>query len=97
MSGNSWEVDSYKKGKWRISVRQNPENDRVDEGDFPDGHFSAQKVPNTNNEMRFNVFMDNFLVAEVQGIDEETRTIIPMKELSEKEEEELYRFLDENL
>jgi hypothetical protein len=33
---NSWEVDSYQEGKWRISVRHNLENDRMDEGDFPE-------------------------------------------------------------
>ncbi|MEW9668251.1 hypothetical protein [Ammoniphilus sp. 3BR4] len=41
MSGNSWEVESYQQGKWRISVRSNPENDRLDEGDFPEGHSAS--------------------------------------------------------
>lgn len=36
MSDKSWRVDSYQEGAYKISVRKNLENDRVDEGDLPD-------------------------------------------------------------
>ncbi|MCH6264514.1 MULTISPECIES: hypothetical protein [Neobacillus] len=36
MSDKSWRVDSYQEGEYKISVRKNLENDRVDEGDLPD-------------------------------------------------------------
>lgn len=36
MSDKSWRVNSYKEGKFTVSVRRNLENDRVDEGDFPE-------------------------------------------------------------
>lgn len=36
MSDQSWRVKSYKEGKYTVSVRKNLENDRVDEGDFPE-------------------------------------------------------------
>ncbi|WP_199613940.1 hypothetical protein [Paenibacillus alkalitolerans] len=40
--GESWEVASYKEGNRTISVRHNMENDRVDEGDFPDTVYSKK-------------------------------------------------------
>lgn len=97
MSGNSWEVKSYQQGRWQVSVRRNPENDRLDEGDYPEGQFYAQKIPDTTGEIKYNVFKDNMLVAEVRGKDIENRTIVPMRELDEEDEAELHRFLDGNL
>jgi hypothetical protein len=35
----SWEVDSYKEGKWTVSVRRNTEIDRLDEGVYPENRF----------------------------------------------------------
>lgn len=92
MSGNSWEVDSYRQGKWKVSVRKNLENDRLDEGDYPEGQFYTQRIP--GNDDRYNVFRDNLLIAEVRGREVETRTIIPMRELSQEDESKFYNFLD---
>ncbi|MGD8191684.1 hypothetical protein ACQCN2_17015 [Brevibacillus ginsengisoli] len=98
MSGNSVEVNSYQEGEWQVSVRSNPENDRMDEGDNPEGHFNAQRVPvESGDSATFNVYKDNILVAEVRGTDANTRTIIPMRELSPEEEDLFHRFLDEHL
>jgi hypothetical protein len=99
MNGNtSWEVNSYQEGKWRVSVRHNPENDRIDEGDSPDPSFHAEKVDNSSdNSSVFDIYMNDFLVAEVRGNNPENRIIIPMRQLCEEEQEELYRFLDEKL
>jgi hypothetical protein len=36
MNDKSWRVDSFQEGKYKISVRKNLENDRVDEGDYPE-------------------------------------------------------------
>lgn len=39
MSDKSWRVNSYKEGKYTVSVRRNLENDRIDEGDFPEKEY----------------------------------------------------------
>lgn len=78
---NSWEVDSYQEGKWRISVRHNLENDRMDEGDLPE------------DQQNYRVFMGDRLVAEVNGSDPFTRKIIPIGVLTSNEEEQLHQFL----
>lgn len=36
MNDKSWRIKSYQEGKYTVSVRANLENDRVDEGDWPD-------------------------------------------------------------
>ncbi|WP_180994177.1 hypothetical protein [Bacillus sp. Marseille-P3661] len=33
MTDQSWRVNSYQEGAYKVSVRKNLENDRVDEGD----------------------------------------------------------------
>ncbi|WP_442600120.1 hypothetical protein [Neobacillus sp. D3-1R] len=43
MTDKSWRVKSYKEGKYTVSIRKNLENDRVDEGDFPE---KEEKGPN---------------------------------------------------
>lgn len=35
MTDKSWRINFYQEGKYTVSVRQNLENDRVDEGDYP--------------------------------------------------------------
>lgn len=83
---NSWEVDSYQEGKWRISVRHNLENDRLDEGDFPEA--------SSQDQQKYHVLMDNRLVAEVKGTHPLTRKIIPTATLSSYDEDQLHQFLD---
>lgn len=46
MSDNSWRIKTYKEGKYTVSVRKNLENDRVDEGDFPEKDHKRRN--NTN-------------------------------------------------
>lgn len=47
MSDKSWNVKTYKEGKYTVSIRRNLENDRVDEGDYPakglKGHLKEKK------------------------------------------------------
>lgn len=43
MYDKSWRVDSFQKGKYKVSVRKNLENDRVDEGDYPESGFKKKK------------------------------------------------------
>lgn len=45
MSDKSWRVNTYQEGKYKISVRKNLENDRVDEGDYPENGLK-----DTNNK-----------------------------------------------
>ncbi|WP_180230116.1 hypothetical protein [Bacillus sp. AFS073361] len=49
MSDKSWRVDTYQEGKYKISVRKNLENDRVDEGDFPEKGLKEQTNPKHNS------------------------------------------------
>jgi len=49
----SWRTDSYQEGKYTVSVRANLENDRVDEGDCPNGGSNSmyeEKTKPKNNE-----------------------------------------------
>lgn len=46
---SSWEVDEYPEGQWTVSVRQNNENDRVDEGDSPDNNSDLNETEIQNN------------------------------------------------
>lgn len=48
MSDKSWRVDTYQEGPYKISVRKNLENDRVDEGDIPDNEL-PERI-NLNNK-----------------------------------------------
>lgn len=52
MNDKSWRVDSYQEGKYKVSVRKNLENDRIDEGDYPEGRFKKMnsKVKRMKNE-----------------------------------------------
>lgn len=50
MSDKSWRVDSYQEGKYKVSVRQNLENDRVDEGDYPKNEFKPSEKHNSKLE-----------------------------------------------
>jgi hypothetical protein len=36
MSDKSWKGKTYKEGKYTVSIRRNLENDRVDEGYYPE-------------------------------------------------------------
>ncbi len=47
---NSWEVDSYREGKWKVSVRRNLENDRIDEGDSPRLPFQSKEDSNSERD-----------------------------------------------
>ncbi|MCM3164336.1 MULTISPECIES: hypothetical protein [Bacillaceae] len=46
MNDNSWRIKSYHKGKYTVSVRQNFENDRIDEGDCPKDEVKNNKCHN---------------------------------------------------
>lgn len=48
VSDKSWKVETYQEGKYTISVRKNLENDRVDEGDYPEKGLKERK--NTNHK-----------------------------------------------
>ncbi|GED34786.1 hypothetical protein P9G84_30875 [Brevibacillus centrosporus] len=92
---SSWEVDSYQEGRWRISVRHNLENDRLDEGDFPDESFLNKETSTSSmNEQHYHVFMDGSLVAKLEGTHPLTRRIIPTVALSSFDEDQLHQFLD---
>jgi hypothetical protein len=94
---NSWEVDSYEEGQWKISVRHNMENDRVDEGDHPEPSFRSERVIGLIGDLpTYNIYMNNQLVAEIRGDEPEHRQIIPMRGLSKEETEQFYQYLDEN-
>lgn len=92
---NSWEVDSYQEGKWRISVRHNLENDRLDEGDFPEGTLLNKEALTTpRDDKHYHVFMNDRLVAELKGTHPLTRKIKPLVTLSSNDEAQLHQFLD---
>lgn len=76
----SWEVESYNVGNWTVSVRHNLENDRMEEGDFP--------------EASYKIFKDGILVALVDRFPTGQR-IIPTRELSDRDEDELYAWIME--
>ncbi|MGG0937096.1 hypothetical protein ABHN11_13410 [Brevibacillus centrosporus] len=86
---NSWEVETYHEGKWRISVRHNLENDRLDEGDYPEPSSAFSGYGKT-----YQVFMDNRQVAEWKGEKPLSRKVMPSVSLSSFDEEQLHQFLD---
>jgi hypothetical protein len=43
----------------------------------------------------FDVYMNDFLVAEIRGTNPDQRMIIPMRSLSEAEQDQLFAFLDQ--
>jgi hypothetical protein len=45
------------------------------------------------NEPAFNVFLDEYLVAEVRGNDPTQLTVIPMRELNDYEEDKLHEYI----
>lgn len=45
MSDKSWRVKTYQEGSYKITVRKNLENDRVDEGDYPEEGPKEQTNP----------------------------------------------------
>lgn len=45
------------------------------------------------NEPAFNVYLNEYLVAEVRGNDPEGLTVIPMRELSYYEEDKLHEYI----
>ncbi|MCH6264513.1 hypothetical protein [Neobacillus citreus] len=49
--------------------------------------------PSHENEPAFNVFLDEKLVAEIRGRDSQHQTVIPMRELSDYEEDKLHEFI----
>lgn len=46
MTDKSRRVKSYKEGNYKISVRKNLENDRVDEGDYPENSITNETKKN---------------------------------------------------
>lgn len=47
----------------------------------------------SHNEPAFNIFLNENLVAEVRGTDTEHQTVIPMRELTDYEENKLYEYI----
>ncbi|MDC3417001.1 hypothetical protein [Aquibacillus salsiterrae] len=57
-------------------------------------NFHKKPIEDSNdNKPSFNVYLDQYLVAEVRGLDPKNQTIIPMRELNDYEENKLYEYL----
>lgn len=57
-------------------------------------NFHKEMIKRSNHsEPTFNVFLNEYLVAEVRGNDPQHQTIIPMRELNDFEEDKLHEFI----
>lgn len=92
-------MTNFSQENWQFKVRNNEENDRIDEGDFPGkGKFHMEvSAPLDQQFSVYDVYEGDNLVAKVRGQNADNRMVIPLRELSDDEEDELYQYLDGDL
>ncbi|MCM3570437.1 hypothetical protein [Neobacillus mesonae] len=57
-------------------------------------YFRKESIkPSHENEPAYNVFLNETLVAEVRGSDPQHQTVIPMRALSDYEEDKLHEYI----
>lgn len=57
-------------------------------------NFHKESIESSHeNEPAFNVYLNEYLIAEVRGKDPEQLTVIPMRELNDYEEDKLHEYI----
>ncbi|WP_338452946.1 hypothetical protein R4Z09_14400 [Niallia oryzisoli] len=56
-------------------------------------NFHKESINSPDQEQAFNVFLNEYLVAEVRGNDPIHLTVIPMRELNDYEENKLHEYI----
>jgi hypothetical protein len=60
----------------------------------PKPHFHKKTIKSSaENEPAFNVYLNECLIAEVRGSDPDQLTVIPMRELSDYNEDKLHEYI----
>lgn len=55
--------------------------------------YRHEPIESSDGNPSFNIFKDDFLIAEVRGTDPANQTVIPMRELDDYDEDKLQEYL----